>query len=547
MRRVLLLVILGVLAWTALSGRTSAGEKAGTKPITLDQLRSQRTELAHRHRRLIFNNDGCDCLYFPKAKPATLRNFLDLRTTDLAGTHVDAIFYCTISSGFSYFTHRTKAGKVLTRSPAEFGIQPDARNVAQELIDQGTDCLQAVVDFAHRHRMEIFWSMRMNDTHDAEHRPDKPYFLFPPLKSEHPDWLVGDPIRRTPFGRWSSVDYARPEVRDLALRFIEEVCRNYDVDGVELDFFRHLCYFKSVASGGKASPGEYDMMTGLLRRVRRMSEEVGLARGRPILIAVRVPDSVEYCRDMGFDLPRWLEEGLVDLLVTTCYFQLNPWSYTVALGHKHGVPVYPSLSESRVQGESRFSRNSVECYRGRAANAWLAGMDGMYLFNFFDVSSSRSPVLREIGDPRDLRAKNKLYFASVRDGNPNEFLAGGERYRKVPILVPSHRRTITRTGPLKVNLTIGEDLAAAQQAGQEPKLECHAQMPLLRGPEQVVVKFNGRALTGGKLSKGWLDLSLPADCLRRGDNEVEIALNARVASQSCADLVLSVIYPDRKR
>jgi len=511
----------------------------------LAKLRAVRKDLAARRRRVIFNNDGCDCLYYPRETPLSTEKFLEARTTGLAGTLVDAIAYCSISSGFSFFTHNTAAGTVLDRQSVKYDIQPKTRNVAREMIASGTDCLEANVGFARKHDLEIFWSMRMNDTHDVEHRPDKPYFLFPPLKSEHPDWLVGDPVRRTRCGRWSSVDYARPEIRDLAFRFLEEVCLNYDVDGVELDFFRHLCYFKEVASGGKASRDDCDKMTDLLRRVRRMSEERGLARGRPILIAVRVPDSVEYCRDMGFDLPRWLEEGLVDLLVTTCYFQLNPWPYSVALGHKHGVPVYPSLSESRVRGQSRFSRGSVECYRGRAANAWLAGMDGMYLFNFFDVSSSRSPVLREIGGPGELRGKNKLYFATVRDGNPNAFLAGGDRYRTLPVLTPTRPKTIARGKPMKVNLTIGEDLAAARQAGLDPRLECHVQIALLQDPGQVLVKFNGQVLTGGTLSKGWLDLPLPPQCVRRGDNEVEIALSDQPSARdlSCADLVVSETYP----
>lgn len=42
-----------------------------------------------------------------------------------------------------------------------------------------------------------------------------------------------------------------------------------------------------------------------------------------MIVAVRVPDSVEYCRARGFDIERWLFEGLVDLLIATCYFQLN--------------------------------------------------------------------------------------------------------------------------------------------------------------------------------------------------------------------------------
>jgi hypothetical protein len=487
----------------------------------LKQLRETRKQLAHKQRRVIFNNDGCDCLYFPKNEKATVANFLAKRTTPLAGTQVDAIAYCTISSGFSFFTHRTKVGQVLTRQPADFGIRNEMRNIAQELIDLGTDCLQAVVGFAHKNKMECFWSMRMNDTHDAEYRPDKPYLLYPPLKMEHPDWLVGDPVKRSRFGRWSSVDYARPEIRDLAFRFIEEVCQNYDVDGVELDFFRHLCFFKSTAHGGKAAQAERDMMTELMRCVRAMTEEIGLKRGRPILVMVRAPDSVEFNRDMGLDVARWLRDGLFDMLVTTCYFRLNPWETSVALGHKYGVPVYPCISDSRVKGEGRFRRGSVESYRGQAAEAWAAGADGIHLFNLFDVFGGRSPVFKEVGDPKALRTMDKLYFVTVRDGDPGRWLIDGAKYRNLPVLTPAYPKTITASKPLALDLAVGEDFGDATKA----KATLHLQLPALRNTGDVCVKFNGHELSGGKLAKDWLDLNVNPAWIKKGANKVEIAVN----------------------
>jgi hypothetical protein len=228
-----------VASWVIPSPVTVGPALADEAPkMSITRLREARTQLAHRPRRVIFNNDGCDCLYYPRGEKATVEGFLAKRTTELARTQVDTISYCSISSGFSHFTHDIKVGTLLARSASEFGIAPEMRNIAKELIDLGTDCLQAEVEFARRQKMEIFWSMRMNDTHDVEHSPQKPYLLFPPLKYEHPEWLVGDPVHRTPVGRWSSVDYARPEIRDLAFRYLEEVCRRYDVDGVELDFCR---------------------------------------------------------------------------------------------------------------------------------------------------------------------------------------------------------------------------------------------------------------------------------------------------------------------
>jgi len=518
-RSLISVTMTALLIWGFTSSGRALAQAGGA--MSLEDLRQARHDLAHRQRRIIMNNDGCDVLYFPAGEKTSVKGLLAERTTPLAGTQVDAIAYCTISSGFSYFTHHTKAGTVLARSGPEFGIGPNTRNIAQELIEQGTDCLQAVVDFGHQHKMEVFWSMRMNDTHDAAHHPDKPYFLFPPLKTEQPDWLVGEHVKRTPYGRWSSVDYARPEIRDLAFRYIEEVCRNYDVDGVELDFFRHLCYFKSTASGGAATDEERAAMTELMARVRKMTEDVGSQRGRPILVAVRVPDSVGFCRDLGFDLQRWLSDGLIDLLITTCYFRLNPWEYSVELGHKYEVPVYPCLSDSRVRGETRFHRASPASYRGRAMNAWAAGADGLHLFNFFDP---KAPLWREIGDPETLATLDKLYFVSVRDGDPRSYLAGGRQYRTVPIFGPSQPRMITAGEPVKVDIAIGDDLAAVQRRGYRSSVKLHLETPALQKVEQLRVRLNGSELADGELQDGWVDYPVPPACVKRGVNEVQIAV-----------------------
>ena len=498
---------------------TTATDRPAGK-VSLPELRQARRELANRPRRIIMNNDGCDVLYFPKGEQASVEAFLARRTAPLAGTQVGTIAFCPTSSGFSYFTHDTKVGTLLSRSGEQFGIQPDTRNIAKELIDSGTDCFEAVVRFGHEHGIDVFWSMRMNDTHDSAHRPERPYFLFPPLKYDHPDWLVGEPVKRTPHGRWSSVDYTRPEIRDLAFRYIEEACRNYDLDGIELDYFRHLCYFKSTAFGGTATDEERTMITGLMRRVREMTEKEGLRRGRPILVAIRMPDSVGFARDMGLDLERWLGEGLVDILITTGYFRLNPWEYSVELGHKHGVAVYPCLSDSRVKGETRFRRSSAESYRGRAMNAWAAGADGLHLFNSFNPNA---PMWREIGDPETLLPLAKLYFVTVRDGDPRRWLADGRQHRTLPVFGPSHPQLVTSSRPVELPIVIGDDLAAAQRRGLKPHITLHVEAPTVPKASQLRVKLNGRELTGGVLANGWIDYPVLPACVNRGVNRVEIA------------------------
>jgi hypothetical protein len=231
---------------------------------------------------------------------------------------------------------------------------------------------------------------------------------------------------------------------------------------------------------------------------------------------------------MGFDLQRWLEDGLLDMLITTCYFRLNPWKYSVELGHRHGVTVYPCLSDSRVLGESRFHRNSPEGNRGRAADAWLAGADGIHVFNLFDP---RSPVWREVGDRQKLRTMGKIYFVADRDGKPGSWLKGGEKYQNLTIFGPGYPNIVRSSQALKLPITIGDDLAWAKQAGHKPAATCHLEMPVLKRPEQVFVTFNGQRLPGGKVAKGWLDLDVPVECVKPGENTVEIALNPAVPAQ----------------
>ncbi|MCK5802062.1 MAG: family 10 glycosylhydrolase, partial [Lentisphaeria bacterium] len=347
------------------------------------RIRALRRKVLERPRRVWFNHDGCDASSFResdlKGKKATPQNLLDVRTTPLANTQVDTLSYCTISSGFSNFTHRTKVGHTLTVPSATTGRV----NITQDLIDQGTDPLEVMVNFCHAKGMECFWSMRMNDTHDAGWKPGTGHRLFPKLKEEHPEYLVGSYAKKPPFATWTSVNYARPEIRELCYKFLEEVCQNYDVDGVEMDFFRHLCYFKSVAEGGHASTAELDMMTDLVRRIRQMTEREGIRRGKPILVAIRVPDSVEYAKGLGLDFERWLKEGLVDCLIGSGYFRFNHWAQLVELGHKYGVKVYPCLSESRIRRVKKAfrARRSDDSYRARAMNVWDAGADGVYIFN----------------------------------------------------------------------------------------------------------------------------------------------------------------------
>jgi hypothetical protein len=488
--------------------------------LTLESLRQWRSELAHRTRRIIFNNDGNDIL--SQAKAPTPDGALLPRTYPLAVSQVDAIFYCPWKVGIVNTTRKTNVGHTLLNYPG-------SNNVTGALIDQGVDSLQVMVDFGKRYDMEIFWSLRMNDTHDAG---DGYEYAFQ-FKDEHPEWLVSTRNSQPLVGRWSAWDYGRSEVRDMVYSVIEEVVRNYDIDGIELDYFRHPQLFKSVSWGQAVTQAELDIITDLMRRIRNLTEDVGLERGRPILVAIRVPDSIEFCRAYGIDLETWLEEGLLDILTTGDYFQVNPWEYTAQLGHKYGVAAYASLSQSRI--EAQLDRNAIESYRARASNAWRAGVDGIYMFNIFNPSL---PHFQELGDPVRLQRANKIYTLNYVNNytrsartveSPNTWVINGAQYINTPLLSPRNPQLVRN--PVRLELDV------AEQVGANATVLLRLQVSSAKSGNELAVRLNGQALGNGTVVQGWVQYAVNPTLLAQGSNQIELQANP-VSGQSTIPTVM---------
>ena len=494
----------------------------------LRQLRDERARAAARQRRIIFNNDGDDHIL---SAPFSIDAFLAKRTTPLLGSQVDAIFYCT-SRPFGMFTHNTAVGDVFA---AKTGFSGAGGNIVSDLIEHGTDTLRTMIGLCREHDLEIFWSMRMNDTHDTSHRPDKPHHYFSTFKKEHPEYLLGTRGKRPVHGGWTAVDFAQPVVRDFAFRVFQEICRNYDVDGIELDFFRHLVFFRTVAGGGLATAEERDMMTDLLRRTREMTEAEGLRRGRPLLVAVRAPDSVDFCRGMGLDIENWMADGLLDLFIAGGDFRLNPWEQSTRPGKKHGVPVYCDLDPFVLHGlRSPFGRNSIQTYRGRAMNAWSAGAAGIYIFNCFNP---RHQLWRELGSPDLLRRSDKLYFADAMGKSgylkADGVLPDGGKHRSLPLLNPQTPMRLSPGQPVEVPLRVGEDLTAAASLGLSVEATCHVLSSVDAPPE---LKLNGEPLTARPQAAHWCQYRVRPEQLRVGLNRVEIMAPAGDSSATQWDV-----------
>ena len=423
---VLLLCMIAVCSDAAEEAQFPGGQdEVSQQDVSRATLKQLRKQAAHRPRRIIMNNDGNDTRWPVEGDLRNRETFLAKRTAPLLGSHVDAIFYGTGCS-FNLYRHHSQETEPLKNAG-------DEEDWGWQLGLDGPDVLETMVDFGHQHGIEVFWSMRMNDTHDTK---PKNAWCFSQWKKDRPQLLMGQPGQEFAYGRarwkgrWSALDYGQPEVRDKTFRILQDVATRYDVDGLELDFFRHPVFFRPQMTGDPVTQTHCDMMTGLVRRVRQMVDDVALGRERPMLIAVRVPDSFGYAKGIGLDIECWLQEELIDLLVVGGYFHLQPWEQTIAVGHRFNVPVYPCLSASRLSPD-RFNNLNVtrlHGWRGEASRAWEAGANGIYVFNCF---SPNDPIFRELGDPELLQSLDKDYQLNI--GRLDHWLKDGSQFVKHPL------------------------------------------------------------------------------------------------------------------
>ena len=262
--------------------------------------------------------------------------------------------------------------------------------------------------------VDIFYSFRLNDCHDSFGHER----LRPTFKVEHPEWTIGAGHPEVHPSVHRNLNFAVPEVRDLKFAVIEEIFWKYDFDGLEIDFLRSPPYF--IPS---EAPKNAHLLTQFLSRVREYLNQRGKARGRQIPLAVRVNPTLEACQLEGFDIPTWVEEGLVDsLILGSGNIDCDVEAFK-SLTNGTGILVYPCVYGWPSGYNIIFGfEDSEPMLRALASNYWGQGADGIYTFNWNAHSYVHRPdknpqfapqiqLLREIDAPQLMEGKDKLYAA----------------------------------------------------------------------------------------------------------------------------------------
>ena len=511
-------------------------------------LKELRKRIARDKRRLVFHSDG---KHMEKEKMALETEECLFRF--LPGHPVDTLTYSLM--------HQFNVARLYRSEVAQ---EWPAGHIAKVFGD-GPDGLELYIDFCRENGYEAFWAMRMNDTHDG---PDTEHgrmrWNSTHWKHDHPEFLVGTREKQPPHARWSALDYRFEAVREQVLLILEEVCRNYDVDGIKLDFFRHPTCFGSSAWGGEATAEEREMMTDLFRRIREMTESVGLERGRPILVAARTPDSTAYASALGLDVEEWMRRDLIDIWIGGGYFVLREWEESVEIAHRHGCQFWAGLDESRASGIGNGGHNSPEAWRGRVHTAWSAGVDGVFLFNFmYRPETPTFKALSDLWSLEGLAGKDKMYVVSpTYEYAQSEIWLknGGRHFSRKSGFSPKSRAELEGGASRTVELRIDDDLQAAPVSvrlglhldGAEQTSHVELTFNNVRMSEAVLSDESGEEADfcnheGAALAMPcpgrWLLSDIPPGLVKAGSNSIGISADGRVRL-TLNDLRVWVRYGD---
>ena len=476
-----------------------------------------RKKAKERRRRLIYNNDGNDMSAKIHENP---ESFLSQRTIPALNTQVDSIFYCT--GGTTHYDHDTKVAETSENMHERMNFK-DPYSVNRHgnmrmLRRAGGDSLSLTTKRVHEAGIEIFWTHRINDIHDSFTN-----CLLTHWKRQHPQYMMGTPedMKRYdithPRYMWSTLDFEKPEVLEYLYRITEEVCQRYDVDGIEIDYFRHPLFFRPNLEYKPATPAQVEILTAFQRRIREMAYREGNRRERPILVATHVPMSKHTCRHVGIDIERWLQDDLLDVLVAGSGYQpmSMPTKKIVELGHAHGVPVYVNVSNSGMEQW----KGRIEAWRAVASNVWQAGADGIHLFNWFP-GALNDPVFMTLGEPRTIAGLDKVFGVDNMKENFGCLEQGVVQSQTLPV-------EFGRSGkPREVNLPIGDDIAAAAKAGNLEKATLRVQFVSRTSGDKVELYLNGNIVEpeSDDVKEGWVTYRPDPQQYLLGDNVVSFRL-----------------------
>jgi len=475
----------------------------------------------------------------------------------LAGTPVDA-YVCTLGPDAGYVTafksQRTEMEFLVERyergaTLGDVRYWRHAESLKQSWA-QGMDPLEVMVNESERLGIDHWFRLGMNDWHHFDPGSGGSVYRLggSQFYEGRKDLLIGEEGA----SGWSDnpelqrvmpwmQDFAHDEVRALRRDIALEVCERYDCVGFLFDFLRVPAFFRHGEERAHAK-----RMTQMIRETREGLDEIGRTKGRSLGLAVRLPPTVNGTVKMGLDVDEWIDEHLVDIVVTSPWFPQemeHDAAEWVDLGRDTPVWIIAALEESYLAGHTNgFNRwfynppvmtpLSKDMIRAIAARHHDRGVDGLYVFNWFGTTLSfdydNASALDDIASPERLRYMDKHYLLMRSQASFSNCL---EADRQIPVEITEN--------PVTLRFDIVDDLEPVPDLVQQVRLCLHVDS--LTIADELEVHLNGQEVplvnpmepgvmqgtVGGLYGAIWQVFDLKDHPPRPGENLVRVRASRR--------------------
>jgi hypothetical protein len=412
----------------------------------------------------------------------------------------------------------------------------------------GGDVVKVFIERCRARGQAPFISFRLNDAHHKEFVDPQPGakpggsigMSVTRFYAEHPEYRIKPGSVR---GADLVQNWSVPEVRAQKFALIRELCENYDLDGLELNFLRFYSFFRPEETTREQRCA---IMTGFVKDVRALLDRTARG-GRHRWLCARVPCYLEALDLLGLDLPAMTAVGLDMVNAAAHYFTTQQHRLAAIRRRVPDASLYFELCHTIWKGEKvqagydvfPYRRATPEHLHTSAHLAYARGADGISLFNFpYYRQHGQGEGRGVFGEPPFDALKSLREPAALARRPQHWFLASGWRAPGVkPLPLP---RKIESGKPAPFVF----DLAAPRDGWKrDARLRVQFDQPPGEGAWQVTM--NDEALTAtpdvaepfavpypsmlGKPEelRAWL---VPAQLLREGSNRVEITLKSGPAA-----------------
>ena len=447
----------------------------------------------------------------------------------------------------------------------------------RRLLEEGIDIVGIIQEETHRRGLEGFYSHRINGAdNDPQFREEKGSYIDDdenlyrvPFKEEHPDWMI-----RLPYTRSPGLNFEFEGVREYVLANLTEIAEDFDFDGIELDFARNCPVLPPDRAWARR-----EGLTAFMRSVRAMTLAVEKRRGRPFLLAARVPENLVGCHFDGLDVETWARGQVVDLFVMGCRnFEVDVAAFR-RIAADTPIKLYCALDDHH--SSDGYCAPPIEVLRGVFSNWYHQGADGVQTFNFKyapDPGELHWPThlqaYKELGDPDKIRWLDKVFVVNRRGGahgpsvipNPEDWTTPRRNYFNTNMLsqLPAPLANDGRADTL-LRLYVGDDVNQAPDRVQEISLHLllhdpgaaalpederlasvlvreHVVPPRVGGPgpmhhwtsppergieKHIEVRVNNCRLGQAREEDSWLVFPVQPDQLAAGENLVGVRVTRR--------------------